>query len=314
MRGRAQFKERAALFFRVRAKALEIIGVLREKIALVGGDDLLARGELGAVFAQLGVDRIEILHRIAAFAAGYVHQMDEQTAAVDVPQKIMSETRALGRAFDDAGDIGHYEGDALVDVDDAEVGKERRKVVVGDLGMRLADDGQKRGFAYVRETDQTDVCQQLELQRDVVALAGKARLRKAWDLARGRGEMDVAPAAAAAFCGDPILAGGHIVHDRAAFGVSDDRAARHLDDERIAVAAVAALALSRHAVGRDVFALVAKIHQRGHVVVHGKDHAAAAAAVAAVRAARRDVFLAVESHGAVAAVSRADRDPRFINK
>ena len=126
--------------------------------------------------------------------------------------------------------------------------------------------------------------------------------------------MDVSPAAAAAFRRDPVLAGGHIVHDRAGLRVADDRAAGDLDDQRFAVAAVAAFALAGHAVLRDKFALIAEVHQRGHVIVHGKDDAPSAAAVSAVGPAGRNVFLAVKGHGAVAAAAGADRDPGFINK
>ena len=240
--------------------------------------------------------------------------MDKQTAAVDMPQKIVAEPCPLRRALNDAGDVGHDEGNALVDIHDAEIRKQSRKMIVRDLGMRLADNGKQRGFADIRKSDQTDVGQKLELERDVVALSRQAGLGEARDLARGRGEVDIAPASAAAFRGDPVLAGGHVVHDRAGLRVADDRSARDLNDERVAVAAVAAFSLPRHTVLSDIFALVTEVHQRGEVVVHRKDNTAAAAAVAAVRPARRDIFLAVESHGAVPAAAGADRDPGLINK
>ena len=104
------------------------------------------------------------------------------------------------------------------------------------------------------------------------------------------------------------------MHDRARLGIADDGAARDLDHQRLAVAPVAALALSGHTVGRHIFALIAEVHQRGHIVVYRKDDASAAAAVAAVGTARCHVLLAVESHGTVAAAAGADGDPRFINK
>ena len=114
--------------------------------------------------------------------------------------------------------------------------------------------------------------------------------------------------------GHERLARGHVVHDRAAVRVAQQGAARHADVQALAHAAGAALALTVGAVGGHVFALVAKIHERGHVVIHFKDDVAAAPAVTAVRPAGSHVFLAVEGHRAVAAVARAHGDGHFINK
>jgi hypothetical protein len=124
----------------------------------------------------------------------------------------------------------------------------------------------------------------------------------------------VAPAAAPAARGHERLARGHVVHDRAAVRVAQQGAARHADVQALAHAAGAALALTVGAVGGYIFSLVAKIHERGHVVVHFKDDVAAAPAVAAVRAAGSHVFLAVKGHCAVAAVACAHGDGHFINK
>ena len=240
--------------------------------------------------------------------------MHQQAAAVDVAQEVVAQTRAVGRALDDAGDVRHDEARALGDVHHAEVRKQRREVVVCDLRVRLGDDGKERALAHVREAHEPDVREELQLQEDRVALAGKPRLCKARHLARRGGEVLVAPAAAPAAAGGEGLAGGHVVHDLPGVRVAQDRAARHLDAQRLAVAAAAALALTGLAVAGDVFALVAKVHQRGHVVVHLEDDVAAASAVAAVRAARGHVLLAVERHRAVAAVARAHGDGYLVNK
>ena len=106
----------------------------------------------------------------------------------------------------------------------------------------------------------------------------------------------------------------HVVHDLAGVRVAQHRAARHLDAQRLAHLAGAALALTGLAVAGHVFALIAKVHQRGHVVVNFKDNVAPAAAVAAVGPARRHVLLAVEGHSAVPAVPGAHGDRDFINK
>lgn len=64
----------------------------------------------------------------------------------------------------------------------------------------------------------------------------------------------------------------------------------HADGQALAVLAAFAAALAVYTVGRHIFALIAEVHQRGHIVVHPDDDAAAVAAVTAVGAACGDVF------------------------
>ena len=145
-------------------------------------------------------------------------------------------------------------------------------------------------------------------------LARESRLREARDLARRRCEMLVAPAAAAAAAEDIVLAVRHVLDDLVRLRVAHDRPARNLDDQVGPALTLAAAALAVLAVRRGVFPLVAEVHQRGQIVVHAKDDAAAVPAVAAVGAAGRDVFLAVKRDRAVAAVPGLDVNFCFIDK
>ena len=187
-------------------------------------------------------------------------------------------------------------------------------MVVCNLGARLRHNGKKRRLADIREADEADVGQQLQLEHDIVLLALKARFGKTGRLTGRRCEVLVAPAASAALAEDEIGGVGHILDELVRFRVAHDGAARHADREILALLAELARALTVHAVVGDVFALVAKVHQRGHVVVDNEDDVAAVAAVAAVGAARGDVLFAVERHRAIAALARAAEDARLINK
>ncbi len=240
--------------------------------------------------------------------------MDDQAAAVDVPQEVMPQTRAVRRALDDAGDVCHDEADALVHVDHAQVRVEGGEVVVGDLRVGVGGHAEQGGFAHVGEAHQTHVCQELELQNDLVLLAGQTGLGKVRDLSGRGGEVLIAPAAASALAQDEFVHVGHILDDGFGLRVLDDGAARNLDDQVFPALAGAARTLTVLAVRGLVFAFVAEIHQRGEVVVHLEDDGAAVAAVAAVRPARRDVFFTVERHRPVAAVSGLDVDFYFIDK
>ena len=126
--------------------------------------------------------------------------------------------------------------------------------------------------------------------------------------------MLVAPAALTATGNDELFTVGHIVHNAAGLGVTDERTAGDTDVQTLAVLAGAALALTVHAIACDIFALVSKVHQRGHIIINNKDNIAASAAVAAIGAACCDILLTVERDCAVAAVARLNGDPCLINK
>ena len=80
-----------------------------------------------------------------------------------MPQETKADALALVRPFDDARNVRHHERLAIVVVHDAQVGLQRRKRIVGNLGLGGADHRQQGGLARVRETDQTDIRQQLQL-------------------------------------------------------------------------------------------------------------------------------------------------------
>ena len=129
-------EEREAQRLNVRAQGLKQAFVLHD-VGLVGDDDLRAGGKLGGILRKLCVDRVKVRDGVAPLAAGNVDDVDEQAAAVDVAQEVVAEARALSRTLDDAGNVGHDEGNALVNVHDAEVGVEGGEVIVCDLGTRL---------------------------------------------------------------------------------------------------------------------------------------------------------------------------------
>ena len=226
----------------------------------------------------------------------------------------MTQTCAVSGALDDAGDIRHDEGDALLHIHHAQIGEEGGEVVVGDLGLSPADHAEQRGLTHIGETYQSHISQQFQFQNNLAALAGVARLGKAGDLPGGGGEVLVAPAAPAALAEDEGGVIRHIVDDLLGGGVPDDGAPGDPQDQVRAVSAGATLAAAVCAVGGGVLALIAEVHQGGHMIVHRDHHVAAPAAVAAVRAAGGHIFLPVEGDHAVAAVAGADGDLRGIYK
>ena len=311
--GGGHFKEPQALGLHVGLELFQQFPVLQD-VGLVGHHQHLAAGQVGAVLLELGADGVEVLHGVAALAAGHVHHMDEQTAAVDVTQEVVAQTGALSGTLDDAGDVGHDEGDAVVHEDHAQVGEEGGEVVVGDLGAGLGGHGQQGGLAHVGEANQTHVSQELQFQQDVPLLAGQTCLGELGGLTGGGGKALVAPAAVAAPAQDKGLVVGHIPDDLLSLGVTNDGTTGDLDDEGCAVLAGAVLACAVAAVFGHVLALVAEVHQGGHAGVGLDDDVAAPAAVAAVGTAVGDILFPVEGHCAVAAGTGTDQDAGGINK
>jgi hypothetical protein len=107
--------------------------------------------------AKLVVFRLPI-HRIDG------NQKGEETGALDVPQKLQSESLPFVRAFDDAGNVGDDERSIPGQRHDAKVRNQRREGVIRDLGTRGGDDGQERRLAGVGLTYQPDIGDELELE------------------------------------------------------------------------------------------------------------------------------------------------------
>ncbi len=230
--------------------------------------------------------------------------MHQRRATLDVAEELIAEAVAFVGAFDEPGDVGDDERFGVVGADDAEVRDERRERIVGDLRLRGADDGDERGLAGVGQSDQTHVRDQFQLDEELALLAGVAVLREARGLARGGGEVLIAPPSPAAFGHEHALAvvgevGDHLVRDL----VADDRADRQLDGD---VTAVRARAVRAHAVLSAAglpLALELEVIE-GVQAFRGDDpDGAARAAVAAGRTALGDELLTAKGDAAMPTVA-----------
>ena len=113
---------------------------------------------------------------------------------------------------------------------DAQVRHERRERIVGDLRLRRRDRRDERRLAGVRETDDRDVGEQLQLDGEAALLAGQARLGEARGLPGGGREVLVAPAAVASLDQQDALPGrDQVRHTLAAVRVRHDGAERQPD-------------------------------------------------------------------------------------
>ena len=241
--------------------------------------------------------------------------MHEQPRALDVAQEARPQPVTLVGALDEPGDVGQHEALFFAHRDHAQARLERGEGVVGDLGVRGREARDERGLAGVGEAHQADVGEQLQLQPQPALFAGLARVGAARGAVGGAGEAGVAAAAAPSASRHPALAGrGEVEQPLAALFLEKDRPDRHADEGVFAFAPVAVRAFPVAAALAAEFAVVAEGQERVQVLGGLQHDVAAVAAVAARRAAPRDVLLPAEGNAAVAAVAGLHPDFGLVNE
>src|SRR3954452_23684647 len=106
-------------------------------------------------------------------------------------QEPVTEPGARVRALDEARNVGDDERPLARQADGAEVRNQGGERVIGDLWPRRGDAGDQRRLADVREAEQADVREQLELEPDGALLAGRPRFGLARGAVGRRREVDV---------------------------------------------------------------------------------------------------------------------------
>ena len=159
----------------VSRQALERVGIV-ERIDLVRRDDLRFGGELRIEEPQLFLDRVEVLDRIPSGRSRDIDQVHQHLGALDVAEEAIAEPMALVRALDQPGHVGDDEAAIVAQAHDAQVRRERRERIVGDLGTGRRDPRDQRGLSGVGEPDQPDVGQQLQLEAEELLFATPAGL------------------------------------------------------------------------------------------------------------------------------------------
>ena len=126
----------------------------------------------GLYSLELVADRPVVLDRVGAVGRHRLDQVDEQAGPLDVAEELVAQAVALVGPLDQAGDVGHDERVLGVDDDRPEVGVLGRERIVGDLGMGPGDPREQGRLARVGQADQADVGDDLQLQDDPPLLAG----------------------------------------------------------------------------------------------------------------------------------------------
>ncbi len=128
--------------------------------------------ERRVVALELVDDRARVADRIGVrIERREVDDVQQEARALQVAQEPVAEARAVGGALDQAGNVGDDEAAVRVGAHDAEVGRERRERIVGDLRPRRRHRADERALAGVGHAEQADVGQHLELELQAPPLA-----------------------------------------------------------------------------------------------------------------------------------------------
>ena len=228
-------------------------------------------------------------------------------------EESLPQPRALRGTLDESRDVRKHDASGIA-FGNAQLGVQRRERIVGDLRMGRGQRPQHRRLAGVRRPDQAHVGDQLEVEENLQLLTFEPWLRVVGSVARRALEVDVASSAGAATRSHHTRAGAIEVGDQRPLGVERDRADGHFEDE---VGRAAAGLAPAGAVSARLSVPSPPLCVQGQVadVVGGfEDYRSAAAAVPAVGAASRGVWLTAERSRAFAAMTAAHGDPGGVDE
>ena len=221
-------------------------------------------------------------------------------------EEAVADADALMCTLDQAGDVGQHEF-ARVDACNAETRMQRRERIIGDLRLRGSDRCQESRLAGIGQTDQPGIGYQLQPQPDRQFLTWQAGIGTPRRLVCRRLEMLVAKTAIAAGSETEALSlFGQVADQRLVILGINLRAGRHSQRH---IGALGAAAVAAHAMDAGLGAkmlLVAIVDQRVQTVDHLDPDIAATTAIATVRPAEFDEFLAPERDGTRAPIAGAD--------
>jgi hypothetical protein len=287
-------------------------GLPVREVELVQHDELGSLEQRRIVTLQLPTEQREIGDRVPIGCARCrVKHVQQHEAAFDVTQEPVPEAPALGRTFDQAWHVGQddVDGGAVGAVPAAhhpEVGGQGREGPCLDARPGRRQAGHQRGLPHRRETDQPDVGDQLELDRQAVLLHPLTALAEAREAPMAVHEGGVAPPSPAALGDDGPLSLTHQVGDhRPGAVVADHRADRHRDDGVPPPLTGAVHPGSVATVTSTPVRGPSQVEQRGHVPIGDEHDVAAGAAITPVGPSPGDVRFPSEGHGAIATVTAA---------
>src|SRR6185437_12786298 len=230
-------------------------------------------------------------------------------------QELKPEACPFSGALDQARNVGHHETAPDPAVDHPEVRVQRGEGIVSDLGTRSGEGADQRRLAGVRQSQQAHVRDQLELERERAAFSGLAGPETARCAVGTRLEVNIAVAALTPL-GDfqrlPDL--DQIPEQLSGVGIADAGSGGHRNQQILAAATGTVPTRSGLAMRGLESALNAEVRESIEARGRAQPHAATGAAIATIRSAARDEFLAPEARAAAAAVAGLNLNQGLVDE
>ena len=121
--------ESAGEFFDELFSRVTLIG---DEVDFVEDNQFVFISKYGGVFVEFLSDGVVVFDGVGLVHREDVEEVDENACALDVFEECVAEPRAVGGAFDEAGDVGDDESAVGVEFDDAELGLEGGEGEVGN--------------------------------------------------------------------------------------------------------------------------------------------------------------------------------------
>ena len=101
--------------------------------------------------------------------------MHKDTGTLNVSQEFMSKTNTLRCSLDQSRDICDNKS-AILSIYHTKVRTQCCEVIIGDLWLCIGDSGKESGFADIRESYKSYVCDHLKFQKNFQLLCRLSRL------------------------------------------------------------------------------------------------------------------------------------------
>ncbi len=288
-------------------------GVFRvEGVEFVESDNLGPFGEAGAIGFEFGLNGFVGSDRVFV---GEIDEMQQDSGAFDVTQKIVTQSDAHVGAFNETGNVGKDRAVTGGFADDAKVGDEGGEGVVGDFGP-CGGEGRDQGrFSGVGQADDAHFSEELEFEAEFALFAFFSRLRSFGGAVVVGEESGVSESAFAAFDDENgLIVVGEVADQVSGVCVEDFGAAGNQDNAIVAGWSGAVFDAAFCAVFAFDDALVAEVEEGLEVFVGFKNDVAAPSAVAAAGSACGHVFFTSEGYHPFSAVACDDLNFGLIDE
>src|SRR5579872_3434836 len=226
-----------------------------------------------------------------------------------------SKPGAVGRPLDHAGDVRHHEAAMPSDIHHPQVGMQRGEGVIGHFRACSRYRPDQSRFARIRQSQQSNVGNEFELQLECPLLSGQAGSKLPGRTVGARFELLVSPASlAAARDQEDLSFVRHVAQFFAGVRVTHDRPHRDGNVEVVTATPEAVVPGTGLAGPGLEGPLDPEIDQSVDAMGSTYINVSAVAAVAAIWAAKGNEFLATEAGAAAAAVAGPHLQARLIDE